>query len=149
MAEVTAIVAPEGLIAPEPPVDVQARAERYRETITAGPPGALWVGDDDGHVVGYAGVQQGPAGVLHLGMAVLPEHRGRGLGRSLLDAAIAHGRACGAHKLELEVFTDNARAISLYASAGFEVEGLRRDHYLRRDGTLHSALIMARRLDRD
>ena len=40
-----------------------------------------------------------------------------------------------AHKISLEVWTDNARAIALYAAAGFEVEGLRRDHYRRRDGT--------------
>ncbi|MEA2198517.1 MAG: hypothetical protein QOJ25_2568 [Solirubrobacteraceae bacterium] len=37
-----------------------------------------------------------------------------------------------------------ARAIALYVSAGFEVEGLGRNHYLRRDGSRRSALIMAR-----
>jgi hypothetical protein len=30
---------------------------------------------------------------------------------------------------------------------GFEVEGLERDHYRRRDGRLRSRLLMARRLD--
>ena len=39
---------------------------------------------------------------------------------------MAHARLWGAHKLELEVWLDNAPAIALYASAGFEVEGLRR-----------------------
>ncbi|HUB99737.1 MAG TPA: GNAT family N-acetyltransferase [Solirubrobacterales bacterium] len=48
------------------------------------------------------------------------------------------------HKLELEVFDDNTAAIGLYESAGFEREGLRRDHYRREDGSLRSALIMAR-----
>lgn len=52
----------------------------------------------------------------------------------------------GAHKVELEVWPDNSRAISLYESAGFEVEGPRRDHYLRRDGSLRSFLLMARRI---
>ncbi|MHB8693226.1 MAG: GNAT family N-acetyltransferase, partial [Solirubrobacteraceae bacterium] len=60
--------------------------------------------------------------------------------------AIAHGRAVGAHKLTLEVWPDNGRAIALYAKAGFEVEGLLRDHYRRRDGSLRSALIMGLRL---
>jgi hypothetical protein len=41
---------------------------------------------------------------------------------------------CGAHKLWLETWTDNARAIAFYAAIGFEVEGLKRDHYRRRDG---------------
>ena len=58
-----------------------------------------------------------------------------------------HARSCGAHKISLEVWADNARAISLYAAAGFEVEGLRRDHYRRRDGRLRSTLIMAWRAD--
>ena len=40
-------------------------------------------------------------------------------------------------------------AIALYSSAGFEVEGLRRDHYRRRDGRLRSALVMARLLHGD
>ena len=59
----------------------------------------------------------------------------------------SHPRACtrdGAHKVELEVWPDNARAIALYLSAGFEIEGFRRDHYRRRDGTLRSAVLMAR-----
>lgn len=41
------------------------------------------------------------------------------------------------------MWTDNARAIALYASAGFAVEGVRRDHYRRRDGSLRSTLLMA------
>jgi CheY-like chemotaxis protein len=63
-----------------------------------------------------------------------------------VEAMLEHARSCGAHKVELEVWPDNARAIALYVSAGFEVEGLRRDHYRRRDGSLRSALLMARHL---
>ncbi len=150
MAGVMAAVAEEGLIATEPPVDVEARARRIRETIEGEGPAALWVLEDGGRVVGNAGVHQsGARGVLSLGMAILPEARGRGGGRSLLQAAVEHARACGAHKLELEVWPDNAPAIALYATAGFEVEGLRRDHYRRRNGSLRSALVMARLLSGD
>ena len=80
-------------------------------------------------------------------MALLPEARGRGGGRALLEAMIEHAHATGSHKLELEVWPDNAPAIALYESAGFEVEGMRRDHYRRRDGSLRSALLMALLLD--
>ena len=80
-------------------------------------------------------------------MAILPDARGRGGGRALLAAVQEHARASGAHKISLEVWTDNARAIALYAAAGFEVEGLRRDHYRRRDGSLRSTLIMAWRVN--
>ncbi len=106
----------------------------------------MWVLEDEGEVVGEASVTSRITGVLSLGMAILPAARGRGGGRALLEAVLEHARATGAHKVDLEVWTDNARAINLYAAMGFEVEGLRRDHYRRRDGSLRSTLIMARRL---
>jgi putative acetyltransferase len=147
MARVMAVVAEEGSIGTEPPVDLEARAQRFLETIASDGPGAVWVLEDDGQVVGHAGLHETVArGVLSLGMAILPQARARGGGRALLTAMLEHARSSDAHKVELEVWPDNARAIALYAAAGFEVEGLRRDHYRRRDGTLRSALIMARRL---
>jgi putative acetyltransferase len=76
-------------------------------------------------------------------MWVLPGRRGRGGGRMLMEAALAAVPA-DAHKVELEVFPDNEVAIGLYRSFGFAEEGLRRDHYRREDGSLHSALLMAR-----
>jgi putative acetyltransferase len=147
MARLMKEVAPEGFVATEPPVDVEARAGRFRETIDAGEPNALWALEEDGRIVGNLGVHESVPGVLGLGMALLPEFRGQGWGRELLRTAIEHARASGAHKLELEVWVDNGRAISLYASEGFEVEGLRRDHYRRRNGRLRSTLIMAVRLE--
>jgi ribosomal protein S18 acetylase RimI-like enzyme len=145
MARVHAALAEEGLIATEPPVDLEARAQRFRDLIEGEGPAAAWVLEDDGRVVGNADVHETEVpGVLSLGMGILPEARGRGGGRALLDAIVEHARACGAHKLELEVWHDNAPAIALYTAAGFEVEGFRRDHYRRRDGSLRSALLMAR-----
>ena len=58
--------------------------------------------------------------------------------RTTMDAG-----ANGAHKIELEVWPENADAIAIYERAGFEPEGLRRNHYRRRDGSLRSALLMA------
>ena len=149
IARVIAAVADEGLIATEPPVDLAARAQAFRRMIEAEGPEALWVLEEDGRVIGNAGVNETAApGVLSLGMAILPEARGRGGGRALLEAIIQHARTSGAHKLELEVWPDNSPAIGLYTSAGFEEEGLRRDHYRRRDGSLRSALLMALPLKR-
>lgn len=39
------------------------------------------------------------------------------------------------------------QTVALYARSGFAVEGFRRDHYRRRDGSLRSTLLMARSLD--
>jgi RimJ/RimL family protein N-acetyltransferase len=147
MALIMAVVAEEGLIGTEPPVDLDVRAQRFRAAIETDGPAASWVLDDAGRVVGNAGVRERAPGVLYLGMAILREARGQGGGRTLLTAILEHAQASGAHKLELEVWLDNARAIALYASAGFEVEGLRRNHYRRRDGSLRSALLMARLLE--
>jgi RimJ/RimL family protein N-acetyltransferase len=82
-------------------------------------------------------------GVWALGMWILPEHRGKGGGRLLLGTAI-EARPPDVHKIELEVWPHNEAAIALYERLGFEREGLRRDHYRRRDGKLHSSVIMAR-----
>ncbi len=145
VARTLAAVAPEGLIATEPPVDLAQQAARMRGVIEAGAPAGMWVLEAGGRVVGCAGAHPtGAAGVVSLGMALLPEARGRGGGRMLMDAVLAHAAEHGAHKIELEVWPENGRAIAFYVAAGFAVEGLRRDHYRRRDGSLRSSLLMAR-----
>ena len=62
--------------------------------------------------------------VAHLGnlvgMMVLPEHTGRGIGGRLLAACTEHARRCTAlEQLLLTVTATNARALALYESAGF------------------------------
>ena len=146
-ARVLAAVAEEGFLGAQPPVDLEQRAERFRSIIERGEPAGVWVlEDNDGRQLGHVAVEEVVPGVLGLGMAILPEARGQGGGRALVAAVQDHARACQAHKISLEVWIDNARAIALYAAAGFDVEGLRRDHYRRRDGTLRSTLIMAWRV---
>ena len=144
LALVAAAVAEEGRwIAAEPPVDVAERAGLTRDWLARGD--RLWVlEDDDGAVVGGLGLHMaGVPGVASLGMSIVADARGRGGGRALMDAAMAWLQDSDMHKVELEVWPDNERAIGLYERYGFEVEGTRRDHYRRRDGTLRSSLIMA------
>jgi RimJ/RimL family protein N-acetyltransferase len=145
-AAVVAAVADEGRwIATEPGVDVDRFAERVAGTIAKGAD-VLWVLEDDGAVIGTMSLHPTHAqGVMALGMCVLEGERGRGGGRALLAAAIAYAQEGPLHKLELEVWPDNERAIALYEACGFEREGVRRAHYRRRDGSLRSSLIMARR----
>jgi GNAT superfamily N-acetyltransferase len=75
--------------------------------------------------------------------AVLAERLGERLAEGRLMFALEDPEA-EVHKIELEVWPHNEAAIALYERLGFEREGLRRDHYRRRDGRLHSSVIMAR-----
>lgn len=61
-----------------------------------------------------------------VGIGLLPEARGSGTGRRLMEAAIAKSWAIGLTRLELTVRDDNHNAKALYERLGFEVEGLRR-----------------------
>lgn len=66
-------------------------------------------------------------------IAVDPGARGRGLGRRLVEAALALARQRGADVLRLEVRVDNAGAIALYRGLGFHDLATRRHYY--DDGT--------------
>jgi ribosomal protein S18 acetylase RimI-like enzyme len=50
---------------------------------------------------------------------VVPAHRGRGLGRELLEAAMELARGLGATHFELTTSEADTAALALYASAGF------------------------------
>lgn len=53
-------------------------------------------------------------------VAILPTHRGRGIGRGLLAAVEFRARELGCCKLTLEVLDRNDRALRTYAVAGFK-----------------------------
>jgi L-phenylalanine/L-methionine N-acetyltransferase len=61
-----------------------------------------------------------------LGMGVMAEFRGQGIGSKLLASVIQHAWANGLKRLELEVFADNEVAIALYKKHGFVQEGVKR-----------------------
>lgn len=71
------------------------------------------------------------------------ERPGAGLGRRALRALmdLAFGQL-GAHRLWLDVFPTNARALHVYRQAGFRQEGTLREA-IYRDGEFHSLLLLA------
>jgi RimJ/RimL family protein N-acetyltransferase len=139
------VVDEERWLAIQPPVTDAEMADRIRTAMAEGR-GVFALEDDaaDGALVGLIDLRPTRIeGVHSIGMWILADHRGKGGGRLLLEAAVG-ARPADVHKIELEVWPENDAAIRLYERAGFEREGLRRDHYRRRDGRLHSSLIMAR-----
>lgn len=67
---------------------------------------------------GYSTFKARPLMNIH-DIAVLPSHRGQGVGQALLAAAEAHARERGCCKLTLEVLTGNAVALRSYERFGF------------------------------
>ena len=98
-------------------------------------------------LVGQGSVHVARYGVAELGMNLAVDSRGRGLGGQLLDALIDAARRLGAHKAELQVWPHNERAIRLYLSRGFAVEGRLRAHYRRASGQVWDAILMGCPLD--
>jgi len=67
---------------------------------------------------GYSTFKARPLMNIH-DIAVLPGHRGAGVGQALLAAAEQHAKDRGCCKLTLEVLTGNAPALSSYLRFGF------------------------------
>ena len=81
----------------------------------------LVVRDDDGAAIGCGGVARfdETRGELKR-MYVVPELRGRGLGRRILVELEAEARRLGYRSLVLETGDRQPEALGLYASAGYE-----------------------------
>jgi ribosomal protein S18 acetylase RimI-like enzyme len=90
------------------------------------------VAEIDGTVVGFgviAGLRHYDGTVKLRRMAIDPEFRGRGIGRSLLRSMTSRAYAAGAHRVWLDVKPDNERARGLYLSEGFEPTGTATEAY--------------------
>lgn len=55
------------------------------------------------------------------GLGIVPERRGRGLGRRLMSTLLERARACGLRRLTLEVLAGNATARRIYEGLGMRV----------------------------
>ena len=128
-------------------LDEVARERRYLATLEAPPReqtyaffrGSLNQGNPhlvallDGEVVGWCDVLpvfgQARRHVGMLGIGLVRRARGQGLGRALLEAAIAGAWAKGLTRIELTVRADNHKARELYERMGFEHEGRQRGSF--------------------
>ncbi len=77
-------------------------------------------------------------------MGLLPDWRGHGLGRRLLQIALDQADALRFSRVELDVVTDNTAAIALYERMGFVREGVKAGAWRLNDVT-RDILQMARR----
>ena len=124
-----------------PPLEVSQKF--VRSMIAAG--GVHLVALDDDEVVGWCDIaryeREGFRHVGRLGIGILATHRGRGIGRRLMTAALDMARTKGFERVELEVFASNVEAATLYERLGFVREGLKR-RARKLDGAYDDDIIM-------
>ncbi len=99
------------------PEQVESRKARYGHFLRHDPEGA-WLAEDDGRVSGVAiSVVRERVWVLSL-LAVDADHRGTGLGRELLERALAYGERCEGAMI---ASSSHPAAMRRYARADFDL----------------------------
>ena len=81
-----------------------------------------------------------------MGISVLKDYWGCGLGSFLMQLAVDQAKANGFEQLELGVYSDNARAIHLYEKFGFERCGTMPHAFKLKDGTYRDEIMMVKML---
>ena len=79
----------------------------------------------------------------NMGMGLIPDFRGQGIGTKLLTEALKHAKKIGLEKVELQVNIANAAAIALYKKLGFEQEGIIKK-FRKLDGIYFDCMIMGK-----
>lgn len=110
------------------------------------PRAILLCAEEENRLAAFCGAKQvnfrRHAHQAEIGITVLKEFWGLGVGRALTQALVHWARDIGLRKLTLRVFDDNHRAIALYRSLGFIDEGRLRGDVLRVDGRYSDTIIM-------
>lgn len=102
---------------------------------------AYVVAEDDGGIVGYAGLFVLPPTADVQTIAVASRAQGQGLGSHLLTELIEHAGKADCSEILLEVRADNHAALALYDRHGFVRIATRTSYY----GPGQDAVIMRRR----
>jgi len=76
-----------------------------------------------------------------LGMGVVAEYRGHGIGKALIRATLDRAKSIGLTRVELTVRESNQRAFALYRKTGFVVEGVKKNA-VRVDGKYENLISM-------
>ena len=127
---------------------IRETRKRFRRTWTDHQTSLVAV--HDGRVVGSLGIRREEFAayrhVASLGMSIVKEWRGRGIGSALLAEALRWARGVGVEKVSLTVYPHNTRAVALYRAFGFMEEG-RLSGQSRKSYGYEDEVIMSRWLD--
>lgn len=84
---------------------------------------------NDDEVIGYAGTWISFEEAQITNVAIVPEYRGNGNGRAMMEELICRVKEKGVTAMTLEVRPSNAVALGLYESLGFKDCGRRPKYY--------------------
>lgn len=115
-------------------------AEAVRSTLAGNGFGFI-ANSKDGAPVGAALAHIAADEAELINIAVLPDRRGHGCARQLLEKVIAQACAGNAKKLLLEASVENTAALNLYRSFGFKSAGLRKGYYKRGDRSVDAEIM--------
>lgn len=107
---------------------INAEQERaFLEAAKAGNENIILIAEEAGRIIADGSIARGKRRFAHraeLGISVLKEAWGRGVGTALMQALIDAAKASGTELINLEVRADNSRAIRLYERFGFKRVGV-------------------------
>lgn len=85
--------------------------------------------EEEGEILGYCvfRIIAGEGELLRI--AILPQYRGRGLSKKLMDQLVEYSRKKDVKSLSLEVRESNKKARNLYRCYGFKEEAIRKKYY--------------------
>lgn len=97
------------------------------------------VDEKNNKIAGYAGMWIVLDEAHITNVAVLPEYRGKKIGKMLMERQVKDSIVAGAVKMSLEARVSNITAINLYKKTGFIEVGVRKKYY---DDNNEDAVIM-------
>jgi phosphinothricin acetyltransferase len=108
----------------------ETEASEWEEWDAAHLPGHRLVAELDGEVAGWCALvlysqRAAYRGVAEVSIYVAESARGRGVGRTLLEALVASARGGGLWTLQAGIFPENEASVALHRSLGFRDVGIR------------------------
>ena len=127
------------------------KEEAFIENILSAERAVMVTAFDGDRIIGTADLRSAGARqrVQHrcgMGITILKEYWGVGLGSQMMQAIIDCAKDLGYEQLELEVVAENRRAISLYTKFGFTVYGCHPHKIRYADGTYADDYLMYKTL---
>lgn len=100
--------------------ELQLTEQQWRDFLTS-----MWFATTDNHLIGMVGlVKYAGQPIKHnafmVSFWIMPEYRGQGIGKQLVQFMQQHVKDLGIRNLELQVTVTQTAAIALYEKLGFE-----------------------------